>query len=290
MRRESRICITIPAILLVLAAAGPAHAQQNRVGRVEKIASLGAGARPVRITRATDLVEIARGGPAWIAVGPNEVLYDLDRLRVRRYADMRLVVERPAHQGRLTFLAEVLDDDGGRVFNVSNVPERANYRFIADTMNTGELGVVIDSGALVVRWDAGRLRVTAAGHPALITETRVVFVTDAAGTSGFLYVEEGTVEFPATPGLVAGAGQVVRLQAGTPPAIAPAEPAQLARYRAASRYNADRIWSRLTPFWRKPAFLLPAVGVVAGATAYFVTRSDSGAGPDRVRVIIRIPF
>ena len=290
MNPAARIGITATAILLGLATAGPAHGQQNRVGRVEKIASLGAGARPVRINRPTDLVEIARGGPAWMPAGPNDMLFDADRLRVRRYADMRLQVQRPAHDGRLTFLAEVLDDDGSRVFNVSDVPERASYRFVTDTTTTGELGVVIESGALVVDWQAGRLRVTAAGHPTLISETRVAFVTDAAGTSGFLYVEEGTVIFPGTPGFVVRAGQIARLQAGVPPALAAAEPAQLTRYRAASRYNADRVWSRLTPFWRKPAFLLPAAGVVAGATAYFVTRSDSGDGPDRVRVIIRIPF
>ncbi len=291
MRRRSGVFVgaAVAALLVPFTRPGSVEAQ-NRVGRVENIASLGAGARPIRVRTVTDLVELARGSADYVAIGPDQMLYDADRLRLRRYVDMRLRVERPRHDGRLTFLAEVLDDDGNRVFTVEDVPERASYRFATDTTAAGELGVVIESGALVVDWQAGRLRVTAAGHATLITETRVVFTTDAAGTAGFLYVEEGSVVFPATPGFVLRAGQVARLQAGVAPGLVETPPARLASYRGAGRYNADRIWAQFTPFWRKPAFLLPAVGVVAGAVAYVATRSSGENGPDRVRVIIRIPF
>ncbi|MCI0432141.1 MAG: hypothetical protein L0271_00635 [Gemmatimonadetes bacterium] len=283
------IGLLLSTALLGAGLPAPLGAQQNRVGRVDRIASLGAGARPIRIRDATDLVEFARGSATWFPAGPGAALFDADRLRVRRYVDMRLDVERPAHDGRLTFLAEVLNDQGGRVFGLSEIPDQAYYRFVEDTTATGELGVVIESGALVVDWDAGRLRVIAAGHPTLITETRVTFVTDATGQAGFLYVEEGTVTFPATAGFVVQAGQAARLQAGVAPTLVGAAPAQAAGFRSASRYHADRIWSQLTPFWRKPAFLVPAVGVAAGAAVWLATRSGS-EGDDGVRVIIRIPF
>lgn len=279
------------AIVAVTASVAPAplHAQ-SRVGHIARIAELRENARPVTVKTASDRFSIRRNPSSeWIPVGPETVLYENDRLRVASYVDVRLEVERPAQRGRIVFTHEVRDDDGARVFDILAGPGPASYSLIQDSAGTGDLGLTIESGALVIDWRSGRLTIVAAGHPAVIVSTRVTFAMDAGGNSGFLFVEEGTVAFPASNNFLVQAGQVAQLQRGVPPTLVGQQPPTLERYTDATRYNARGIWSRLTPFWQKPAFYLPALGLVAGTTAFLVTR-DGDDGDTRKRIVIRIPF
>lgn len=266
-----------------------AQAQQSRVGRIEKIAELQRGPEPVRIDAVSDRVQIRRGGTeAWTQVGPAEDLFLLDRLRVLRYVDVRFKVERPTQRGWLTFLPEVLLQSGGRVFDVGGIARSAEYSIPADTSGRSELAISIESGALIVDWRAGRLRVDAAGHTALVTGTIAVFAMDSAGDRGYLFVEEGTVSFATAPDVAVRAGEIATLQRGIPPAVSAPQPSQLRDYRLATRYNAQQVWAGSRPFWARPQFFVPALGIVAGGTAYALTRNDNGGR--RPVVIVRIPF
>jgi hypothetical protein len=262
-----------------------------RVGHVERIAELRENARPVTLKGATDRFLIRRNpSTQWIAIGPETVLYESDQLRVEQYVDVRLEVERPAQRGRIVFTHEVRDDEGARVFDLLAGPGPANYTLRQDSAGTGDLGLVIQNGALVIDWRGGRLTILAAGHPAVIVSTRIAFTMDANGDSGFLYVEEGAVVFPQSNNFMVGEGQVARLQRGVPPSLVGIETATLDRYRQATHYNARGVWSRLTPFWKKPVFFIPAIGVAAGAAAILL-QPDSDDGRRRGgTIIIRIPF
>lgn len=281
----------IGGLLAVHAAGVTPLAAQARVGHIARIAELRENARPVTLAVPTDRFSIRRSPSTdWIPIGPETVLYENDRLRVASFVDVRLEVQRPAQRGRIVFTHEVRDDEGARVFDVLAGPGPASYRLVQDSTGSGDLGLEIQSGSLVIDWRGGRLTILAAGHPAVIVSTRVTFAMDANGNSGFLFVQEGTVAFPASNNLLVQEGQVVRLQRGVPPSIVNAEPATLERYADATHYNARAIWSGFTPFWRKPAFLVPALGVVAGTTAFLLSRNGDDGGSRGGRIIIRIPF
>jgi hypothetical protein len=276
-------------VAVALACALPAAAQA-RVGHIARIAELRENARPVTLKVATDRFSIRRSPSTdWIPIGPETVLYENDRLRVASFVDVRFEVQRPAQRGRIVVTHEVRNDEGARVFDLLAGPGPASYRLVQDSTGTGDLGLEIESGALVIDWRGGRLTILAAGHPAVIVSTRVTFAMDANGNNGFLFVEEGTVVFPASNNLQVQAGQIVQLQRGVPPSLVNSEPATLERYTDATRYNAREIWSGLRPFWQKPAFFLPAIGVVAGTTAFLLSRDGDGGGGGG-RIIIRIPF
>jgi hypothetical protein len=264
---------------------------QARVGHIERIAELRENARPVTLKVASDRFSIRRSpSTEWIPIGPETVLYENDRLRVSSYVDVRLEVERPAQRGRIVFTHEVRDDEGARVFDVLAGPGPASYSLVRDSAGTGDLGLAIESGALVIDWRGGRLTILAAGHPAVIVSTRVTFAMDAGGDTGFLFVQEGTVAFPASNNLLVQAGQVAQLQRGVAPVIIGQQPAVVERYTDATQYNARTIWSQMTPFWKKPTFYLPAIGVVAGTTAFLVTRGGDDDGRRGGRITLRIPF
>ena len=265
-------------------------AGQARVGHIERIAELRENARPVTLKTASDRFSIRRSPSTdWIPIGPETVLYENDRLRVASFVDVRLEVERPAQRGRIVFTHEVRDDEGARVFDVLAGAGPASYSIIPDSTGTGDLGLAIESGALVIDWRGGRLTILAAGHPAVIVSTRVSFAMDAGGDSGYLFVEEGTVAFPASNNFLVQPGQVARLQRGVPPALVGQQATALERATDATRYNARGIWSQLTPFWKKPTFYLPAIGVVAATAAYIIT-NDNGDDQRGGRITIRIPF
>jgi hypothetical protein len=286
----------VRAVLAFLALApsagwSPAAGQQEPVGRVERIAQLLRAPEPVTINSPSMAVQIRRGADEWLPIGPNTTLYLDDGLRVQRYVNVRLQINRRAQRGRLTFLPEVLLENGGRVFDVGEIDGEAHYEFPADTTARNELAVAIQSGALVIDWRAGRLRIHAAGHDVLITHTRVLFALDATGDAGWLFVEDGAVSLPAFDGMVVRAGELARLQRGLPPTLSVPAAQRLAEYQNATEYHANRVWSGSRPFWARPAFYVPAVGIVAGATVFAVTRSGrTDDRPGRGTVIIRFPF
>lgn len=266
-------------------------AQDDRIGQIERIAEVIGGGAPVKISTPSPRVEIGRGvTPSWASAQPDQDVFLQDRIRVARYMDVRLKVQRGNQRGWLTFVPEPLTTSGARVFRVDAVAQPAAYVIPLDTTNRGDLSVQIQSGALVVDWRSGRLAVLAAGHTAVIAGTRVAFAMDSTGTAGWMYVDEGTVIFPAQQGLSVGAGQLVRLQVGVPIAPAPVEPAQASALSNATQYHANTLWAQFRPFWQKPQFLLPAFGAIAGATAFAVSQSASDEGPRRGTVVIRIPF
>jgi hypothetical protein len=286
-RRVVRAAVACSLAHALISGAG--LAQDTRVGRIERIAQLLAAPKPIRVETASERVQISRGASeTWIHAAPNQDVLQQDQLRVQRHVDVRVKVERRTQRGWLTFLPEVLLQNGQRVFDVGVIESFAQYEIPDDATGGSELAVAIQSGALIVDWRAGRLRVVAAGDTALVTGTIAVFAVSADGNSGWLFVQEGTV---ALAGVAVAAGQIARLQRGVTPLISRPQPAQMRDYQTATRYNAQRVWSAGRPFFVSPQFLVPAVGLIAGATVYAVTQGgDDEPGPRRGTVIIRIPF
>jgi hypothetical protein len=276
--------------MLLLATAAEPGSAQSQIGRIDRMAEVRRAGNPVKIQTPSPNVQIGRGGDAWSLAQPNQELLERDQLRVARFFDVRIQVRRPTHRGSLIFTPEILSENLARVFQVDQVPARAEYDIPGDTAGSGELAVRIRSGALVIDWDAGRLVVIAAGHPAVVVGTRAAFVMDSAGTAGWLYVDEGTISLPAA-NVTVNAGQLVRLQLGLPPIVTAVQAAQQPPYQDATRYHAQQVWSRFTPFWAKPSFFIPAIGLVAGGAVFAATQAggDDGGRP-RGTVIIRIPF
>jgi len=280
--------ILLRGIVLAVLLPGARSAAQTPVGRIERIAQLVSGGQPVQISQASEFVQIRRGlTETWILAGPKMSLAETDRLRVRRYVDARVKVDRPTQRGNLTFLSEVLSSDGGQVFQMAATPVEQSEYVIGDTVGQQELSVVIERGALIVHWSAGRLAVVAAGVRSVITGTKAVFAMDSTGDDGLLYLEEGSVALPDFPEARVSPGQIVRLRRGIPPVISKPSPIEQNGYRQGARFNGDQLWSRFKPFWQKPAFFLPAAAVVGVATAVAAT---SGGGPKEGTVIARIPF
>jgi hypothetical protein len=284
--REKRAWFLFAAALLVPAGAGAQ--EESRVGEIERIAELVGGGELVKIERESDRVQVRRGAQ-WVLAGPDSRLQMEDMLRVQRYVDVRFKVDRPAERGRLTFLPEVLLPDGARAFSIDSVGPHADYVVHQDSTAQRDLTVVVETGSLLVDWSVGRLAVVAAGVRSLITGTRVAYSLDASGDAGEIFLEEGSLTFPDFPGINVAPGQVVFIQRGLPPTVTapPAEAAEL--YETAMRYNGEEIWSRLTPFWRRPVFLVPAaIAVTGGVVALLLTRDDGGTPGGTV--IIRIPL
>lgn len=292
-RRPASGIFRVPAALIAaLLVPGLASAQQLRVGRIDRIAEVRGGLEPVHLVTPSDRAEIGRGAQDnWSFARRDQDMFREDRLRVRRYIDVRVKVETPTQRGQLTFAPEVLLRDGGRIFELASIASPSEYIMPEDTTARGDLAVHIRSGALLVDWESGRLVVIAAGHSALVVGTRAAFVMDSTGNDGWLYVDEGTITFLGSPGITVGAGQLVRLQAGVPlSGVSNPGPGQANAYRSVTRYHANQVWAGFTPFWRKPQFIIPVVGVFAGAAAFIATQAGDDGGPLSGTVIIRIPF
>ena len=260
---------------------------QAPVGSIDQVAERVGGGQPRKISNASESVQIRRGGTeTWILAGPKMGLVETDRLRVRRYVNALVKVERPTQRGTLTFLSEVLTSGGGRVFHVPGIPVEQSEYLIGEIAGPQELAVRIERGALIVHWSTGLLTVYAAGIPAAITGTRVGFAMDSTGDEGLMFLEEGIVTFPSSPGVRVSQGEVVRLRRGFPPEVFRPSPTEANEYRQGMRYN-EKLWSRFKPFWQKPAFLLPAAAVVGAVT---VVGATSGGGTNQGTVVGTIPF
>jgi hypothetical protein len=291
-RPGSRRVPALTAFIAALLAPGLASAQQLKVGRIDRIAEVRGGLEPVHLVTPSDRAEIGRGAQdAWSFARRDQDVFRDDRLRVRRYIDVRVRVETPTQRGQLTFAPEVLLRDGSRVFELASTASPSEYVMPEDTTAQGELAVLIRSGALLVDWDAGRLVVIAAGHSALVVGTRAAFVMDSTGNDGWLYVDEGTITFPGAPGMAVGPGQLVRLQAGVPiSGVSNPGPGQANAYQNATRYHANQVWARFTPFWQKPQFVIPALSGIAVLAGVIATQTGDDGGPLSGTVVIRIPF
>jgi hypothetical protein len=291
--RARRLILTC---LVATSAPAPAASQLPGVGRIERVAQVLGGSEPVQIRAASDRVQLRRGatGP-WLLVGPDSELVESDHLRVRRYVDVRLRVERPTQRGQLVFLTELLGPMGGRPFQVGNVGAQSDYVLgdtaaVAGAAAADELVVTVESGGLVVHWSAGRLAVIAAGVRTIITGTRVAFALDATGDNGLVYLDEGSISFPDFPTVTVDEGDEVRLTRGLPPVVTTPPASTASAYSEAVRYNGEQVWAQLRPFWLKPSFYVPALATVAGTTTWLLLRPDDGPGAIRGTVIVRIPF
>lgn len=91
-----------------------------------------------------------------------------------------------------------------------------------------------------------------------------------------------------------GAGQSVTVRAGAPPGPPQqVDPATIRSIRIrsssieqAARYRTGQPWSRFTPLWQKPVFLVPAAVVAAGTIVFIANQGDSHEGT----VTVTIPF
>jgi hypothetical protein len=281
---------TVLIVALATLAPTEARPQATPVGQVERIAELIGGGEPVKIDRRSDRVQILRAEAEWMLIGPDAGVQTDDRLRVRRYVDVRFRVERPRERGRLVLLPEILTSNGATVFAVDSVGTHADYVVSEDASSRGDLTIEVEGGSLIVDWSAGRLAVIAAGVRTLVTGTRVAWAVDATGDSGFLFLEEGRLTFPDFPELDVRPGQVVTLRRDLPPAVSTPEPTAAARLGEAVRYNGQRIWDGFRPFWQRPAFFVPGALVVGGTVGAIVALTGDDPPPLVGTVIVSIPF
>jgi hypothetical protein len=278
------------AVILLLPADGRAQ-EESRVGEIEKVAELVGGGEVVRIDRESDRVQVRRG-TEWALAGPASGLLTKDLLRVQRYVDVRFRVDRPAERGRLTFLPEALLPDGARAFSIDSVGPHADYVVLEDSTAQRDLTVVVETGSLVVNWSVGRLAVVAAGVRSLITGTRVAYAMEASGDAGQIFLEEGSLSFPDFPEIDVRAGQIVFIQRGLPPRVSDPGSEEVELYQLAILYNDEEVWEGSTtpPFWRRPAFFIPAAVAVTGGVVALLLSRGSDDGPHGGTVIIRIPL
>jgi hypothetical protein len=268
-----------------------AAAQQENAGRLTRIAQILGGRRAREIRTASPAVQVQRGtGTAWINLAPRADLQTLDSLRVQRYVNAEVAVNRRTQNGVLTFLPELFYDQGRRV--VSTVPtanplREAVYQLRAHPQRPGELAVSIRRGALIVDWAHGQLEIDAAGTRSVIAGTDLVIAVDSLGNDGVLLLQSGAVTFPDFPAVQIQPGQLVRLQRGLPPTVSSLTAIGLQEYREAVQYNTRQVWS--VPAWRSPPVLLAAAAAVVGATVAVVGGGSDGDGDRDGTVIVRIP-
>jgi hypothetical protein len=264
----------VTALLLVSLAPGDAWGQAGEVGRIDRIAEVLGGRRERLIKQASERVQAQNAGSTtWANLAPDAQVLDTNRLRVERFTDVRLRVQRPSHRGFLIFLPELLERNGNRAFPApaQGTPVReALYSLNNVSGNTQDLVVSIQQGALVVDWVHGRLEVVAAGTRTVITGTRLAVEADPGDDTGTIFLETGTINFPDYPDVQVAAGQVIRLRRGLPPELGVLTPAALSAAQSSVRYHARGVWSRANPFWTRPGFYVPALGVAAGGVAWTI--------------------
>jgi hypothetical protein len=267
-------------LALLTAGAAQAAAQQEAVGRFDRIVSLDAGIRRI-IRQPTPLATLqpAGGAPA-VALTPAASLYDGQRLRVARYLDARLRVDWRGNRGAISFLPELWQKGGGQAYSVAGPAGRvAEGRYQVSTGGQAGSGVMvtIESGAIAVDWKSGTVRVTAAGTALLVTGTQLAVVVDSMGTTGDLYLAEGTVTFPDYPTVQVKRGQWAHLRPGLPPVVTTLAPALASLAAATVRYHVREVWQTRALLLR-PVVLGPAVAVVGGVAAAVLGGSGGGGG------------
>lgn len=254
--------------------------------RIEDIAQIVAAGEEERIDGPTTSVRVQRG--TWQPARRAMPLQFEDAVSLERNYHVKLDVDRPSQDGKLT-LATDLRRHGGEVVSVPDFTVGADGEFVLarDPAQPGHYALRVVRGVAVIDWVNGVLAVEAAGHRTVITGTKVVVAVTADGSTAFVFVVSGTLT---AAGSAVSAGDLVQLERGVeaPTVSRPSE--RLVRgLRDVYRYNRAGLWSGFSPWYASPAFLVPAVGVVAGVGTYFVV---TGLGEDEasVEVIVRIPL
>lgn len=273
------------AVLLVMLACPAGYGQT--VGRVEDIKEAGArtsldSTQAARLTRVQPRVESS-------LLRRNEPLFNRDLLRIFRsnlFVDVQF--SRMDLESRVVLgTRRTLDAEG-------------TYR-IGDTTIVGlnRLQVVISQGILVIEQHFGDIEAVAAGIRTRIFGTTVLLQVDANDEEGLVFLTEGRLLF--TESGISGTvteGQperAWRLQRGQAPVELVLTAAQRAQWRQEVEYNTRTVWQGgAKPFWKRPAFLIPAgvavaaLGGVALCQTGVICDGDESAH-SRGRVIIRIP-
>lgn len=200
-----RLPILIPGVLYLLLTVdamtpSPASAQvcSGAFGRIEEIRDI-SDTTKVPVPDARVQVTNVRQGDGWsdAQIAPIQCA---DSLKIARQLDVKLEMDR----GTLTFLTDINPLSDCEPPACIRLPRPDTALFALGSVNESPQVRIVE-GSLVVDWqewdDAGRscetapaecLVVTSPTGEALITGTRVAFVTDPDST--MVYVEEGTVE------------------------------------------------------------------------------------------------
>lgn len=278
----------ITAALCVLVAP-TAGAQQPEAGRIDRIAE---SVRPGKWqgVDSTSKVRLLRlPSQEWKGTARKASVLLTDRMQVERLVDVQVSVERRSQQGTLVFLTELLDKDLRRVVRDPNSREiqSASYEMRPSPDDPSLLAVHVEQGSLIIDWVNGRLLVTTPVTRFLIQGTKVALTVYPGGVAGFVLLQSGVVTFLDSPGLEIKEGEIAEFEPGNAPRVSRPGLEDGLRFRDAVQYNAKGVWSQLTPFWQKAAFLLPAAA--AGAAAVVVVGTSGGDDTRNGSVDITFP-
>jgi hypothetical protein len=268
-----------------------AWAQQAEAGRIDRIAE---SVRPGKWqgVDSTSKVRLLRlPSPEWKSAGRKGSVLLNDRMQVERLVDVQVGVERPAQQGKLIFLTELLDKDLRPVVEAPNGREleSASYEMRPDSADPSLLAVHVEQGSLIIDWVHGRLLVVTPVTRFVIRGTKVALTVYPGGAAGFVLLQSGVVTFLDSPGVQIKEGEIAEFQPGRAPRVSRPGLEDGLRFRNAVQYNAKGVWSQLTPFWQKAAFLLPVTAAAGAAAAVVVSQSGDDDGTRAGSVVIGFP-
>ncbi len=264
--RKGLARVVLSVLTLSAALFEGAVAQAPQVGLVERI--LEARGRPIPTT---EHATILRPEGA-LSVRADAPLFFRDIVRVTR-------------SGVLLDLRFVREDLESRAILGTRLEDVGIYEILDSTVaGLTRLQLVVRQGVLVVEHAAGELEAVAAGIRARFTGTTVLFRVDETESSGIVYLMEGTMYYPDYDLTVTGPDRAWALRRGERPVPLTLAPEAHRLWQREIAHNASSAWR--PPFWRRPAFYLPAAAALAGGGVYLLTRNGETA---EGTVTIRIP-
>lgn len=266
--------LLVPLLLAVAASAAPAAAQP--VGRIEKIA--------VEPEVTVDSVSFAQG----------EVRRRVDRLGVRQ--DAGLEVRDIVRLFDDIFVQMQLEGGGTRsavVLNRGGRSAEGNYEIQPGGFQSlSDFALVVKQGVMVVRHLAGTLVTSVGGTTATMDGTTVLFEA-TSDTTGFFFLREGDVRFwkEDSSRVVSGRNRAWDLRAGAWPEEIVMTGPQRRYWKDQVEYMTDTVWGGgARPFWRRPAFYVPAAAAVVIGAAILVA-GGGGSDDDGLdgRIVVTLP-
>ena len=213
MRSRRIIQNSLALFVAVAAVPGDMPAQSASVGYIDEVRGAptypGQGCfRKWAITGPREWVSISRGSLEQPA-SPKDSVMLLDRLRVRRPANVRLRLDSGRFGEGTVYLAPelgkcaevALRDSGDGSYAISS------RRDTWDATESERLVLSIESGSAYVQWTQGSLSVITLGREIRATEAEFAVLADSATNRALLYVHKGVVSMPDAVDLEAVAGK-----------------------------------------------------------------------------------
>lgn len=137
-----------------------------------------------------------------------------------------------------------------------------------------------------------RLQIIAVRVTSQVCGTRIVLAVDSLERTALMYIVDGVVSFPDSPGVTARTGQLFVLGSGPPRLVSAVQTHEVIDRHRIDYHSAD-IWKPPPSLFgrviRSP-WTYGVVGVAAGVVTWKIVDSDEGSNPTKKKVVVRIPF